>query len=293
MRAGPLSRRGALTLCAAVATLWGHLALAQSAHQASAELLLQQIQQAQGAGVFADPRGQPLNRYGGSWSSATEPSFIRFADPLQGVLPGNLTTCSPFLSRLFQAQYGWNWNQEAYRFNDPVLGQSVRRPSPEAYQYGLLIQQGLGFTPIQTLNLALPGDVLAWWVAGSPDNDHVMLIQQVRWNTLKPYPSGLPNSNPALAGTQFVEVRVIDSSADTHSQDTRWVAKDGALTHIDGLGAGTIGLLLDINLRVIGRTWSLPEASYDTQKNTWVKSLNGRLKLAPAWGFAVGRLRVP
>ncbi|MBH9576610.1 hypothetical protein [Inhella proteolytica] len=279
-------------LVSAAALLGAGMATAQPAHHQSAQLLLGQIQQAQSQGVFADAQGVSINRYGGSWSGS-DPSFIRLGDAQNGVLPGNHSKCSSFLTRLFQHQYAWNWNQETYRFTDPKTQGSVKTASPEAYQYVGLIQQGKGFTEIHALNLAQPGDVLAWWVVGSSSNDHAMLIEEVRWNTLKTYPGGLPNSNPALVGTQYVEVRVIDSSSDTHTQDTRFVMKDGVLTPIAGLGGGTIGLLLDANLRVIGRTWSLPTSDYYAKPDTWVKSLNERLKLAPSWGFAIGRLQAP
>lgn len=273
----------------------GALAQAQTppAHHTGAQLLLAQILQSQAAGVFADAQGVSINRYGGSWSSPTDPSFVRFADPGAGILPGNNSKCSSMISRLLQTLHGWNWNQSAYAFTDPVSGLLTQKPSPEAYQYGALIQQGRGFTPLGFANQIQPGDVLAWWLAGSTESDHVMLVQEMRWGTLRNYPTGLPNSNPALAGMQFLEVRVIDCSSDTHTQDSRWVNVNGSLTHIAGIGEGTIGLLLDASGRIVGRTWSLPEADFATRPNTWVKSLNSRLKLAPSWGFAVGRLVMP
>jgi hypothetical protein len=298
---GPSRRRwlqsiAALGAGSAALAPW-QAALAQVAQPsnlyAGAQLLLAQILQSQAAGVRVDAQGVSINRYGGSWSSSTDPSFVRFADPMNGVLPGNNSKCSSLLSRLLQTLHGWSWNQSAYAFVDPVTGLLTQKPSPEAYQYGALIRQGLGFAELTYANQVQPGDVLAWWLNGSTESDHVMLVHEVRWNTLRAYPTGLPNSNAALAGTQFVEVRVIDCSSDTHTQDTRLVSVNGQLTHIAGIGEGTIGLLLDATGRILGRTWSLPEADFATRPNTWVKSLNSRLKLQPTWGFAVGRVVMP
>jgi hypothetical protein len=262
-------------------------AQAATGHMPYAELLLNQILDLQAQGVFLDFDGTPLNRYGGDSSN---PAFIRIGSTSLGVRPMNFTKCSTFLTRLFAQIYGRNWNSDAYRFYDTVQARYVKTSSPQAYQYGLLSKQNIGFAEIQTLNLALPGDVLSWWVEGSQSDDHTMLIRDINWASLKVYPTNQPNSNPALAGTSFIEVYVTDSSSSTHSFDTRNVLVDGQPTHIAGLGRGVVGLLLDSGNRIVGRTWSLPTSDYYTQQNTWVKSVNSRLKLAPTWGFAIGRI---
>ena len=265
----------------------GARAQAVSTHQPYAVQLLNQILSHQAQGIFKDTDGTPLNRYGGDSST---PSFIRMGSTTLGVRPMNFTKCSTFLTRLFALTYNRNWNSNAYLFYDSVQGRQVKTSSPQAYQYGLMSKQNVGFTEVQALNLAAPGDVLSWWVEGSQSDDHTMLIKEINWASLKSYPTNQPNSNPALAGTSFVEVSVIDSSADTHSFDSRNLTVAGQPTHIAGLGQGVIGLLLDSSNRIIGRTWSLPTSDYYTQPNTWVKSVNARLKLAPTWGFAIGRI---
>lgn len=263
---------------------------AEPLHLEAALSLVEQITTSQAAGVLTDAQGVSINRYGGSWNSASDPSFIRFEDPEQGILPGNNTKCSPLVTHLFRSLYGWNWSD--HPFYDPIEAKVKTSVSPQAYQYVALIQQGKGFAPIVSLDAALPGDILSWWVVGSSSSDHTMVLAHIDWETAKPYPTGYPKSNPALAGTTFVEVHVIDSSSDTHSFDSRWVQVDGVLQHIAGIGVGVIGLLVDGDLRVVGRTWSLPSYNYQTQTDKWVGSLNSRLKLRPAWDFAIGRLAV-
>ena len=256
-------------------------------HYDGAVLLLDQIIGCQDAGIFADAANIPLNRYGGSWSSKSDPSLIRWADPANGILPMNNTKCSSLVTHLFKNLYGWNWKNHV--FFDPVKNANQSTASPEAYQYVALIKQGRGFAQVPTLNAAQTGDILGWWEVGSSSNDHTMIISGINSNSARPYPLGLPNSNPALAGTVYYEVTVIDSSSSTHSADTRLVEVNGQVTHIPGIGQGIIGLLVNQNFEIVGRTWSLPTSSYETETNTWVGSLNSRLKLAPAWEIVIGR----
>ncbi|MCB1076506.1 MAG: hypothetical protein KDM64_01650 [Verrucomicrobiae bacterium] len=257
-------------------------------HYQAASMLIDQITFCQSQGVFVDGNGVALNRYGGSWNSNSNPSFIRFADPENGILPGNNTKCSPLVTHLFKTLYNWNWSN--YSFYDPILGINKSTASPQAYQYCLLIKQGLGLSQVMTLDEALPGDVLSWWQVGSSSSDHTMIIESVNWGSAKPYPLGYANSNPALAGTTYFEVTVIDSSSDTHTSDSRFVNVNGNLEHIAGIGRGVIGLLVNSNFGIVGRTWSLPTSDYYTKTNTWVGSLNNRLKLAPTWEIVIGRM---
>lgn len=263
-------------------------AQAQSAIGDGAALLLGQILDCQADGVFTDAQGVALNRYGGSWSSKTNPSFIRFADPNNGVLPANNTKCSSLVTHLLKNIHNWNWKD--YTYYDPILQVNRTTASPEAYQYVALIKQQKGLVEIPTLDQAQPGDVLSWWEVGKSSGDHSMLIESINWDSAKPYPLGYANSNPALAGTTYYEVTVVDSSSDTHTQDTRLVDIDGVVTHIPGIGRGIIGILVNEDFEIVGRTWSLPTSSYESQTNTWVGSLNNRLKLAPTWEFAIGRV---
>lgn len=87
----------------------------------------------------------------------------------------------------------------------------------------------------------------------------------------------------------YYDVQVIDSSSDTHTADTRLVNLGGQFQQIAGIGAGVIGSLANANLEIVGRIWSLHTSNYSTQTSTWLNSLHNRLKLAPTWGFSIGR----
>ncbi len=288
----PLTLRSYPLLSAATALLaFASTGAAQSLHLDVAVELVDQITTYQANGIFTDGNGVSLNRYGGSWNSNSDPSFVRLEDLENGILPGNNTKCSPLVTHLLRNLHGWNWSD--HPFYDPIEAKLKTSVSPQAYQYCALIKQEIGFDRVPTLDAALPGDILSWWVVGSSSSDHTMIIQNIDWSSAKPYPLGYANSNPALAGTTYYEVRVVDSSSDTHTDDTRLVDVNGSIEHIDGIGTGTIGLLVNPNFEIIGRTWSLPTSNYDTQKNTWVKSLNSRLKLAPTWEIVVGRFQQP
>lgn len=258
-------------------------------HFDAAVELLDQITSRQAAGIYTDANGVSLNRYGGSWNSSADPSYIRFGDLDHGVLPGNNTKCSPLVTHLFKTVYNWDWKN--YSFYDPLLKVTKSTASPTPYQYIELIKEGKGFAQqVMTLNAVQAGDILNWWQVGTDASDHTMIVAQVNWNSAKPYPVGYPDSNPALAGTTFYEVRVIDSSSSTHTADSRMVNVNGTVTQISGIGTGIIGVLVDAHYQIVGATWSLPTSDYYTKPNTWVKSLNGRLKLAPTWEFAIGRM---
>lgn len=288
MKTNPLSvlKSGSLAvslLLAASSTLKAQA----PAHYDGALLLLNQIIECQDANIFTDANNVPLNRYGGSWSSKTDPSFIRWADPMNGILPMNNTKCSPLVTHLFKNLYAWNWKN--YVFFDPVKNANHSTASPEAYQYVQLIKQGQGFMQIPQLNNAQTGDILSWWEVGKSSNDHTMILSSIDWNSAKTYPLGYPNSDPALAGTTYYEVTVIDSSSGVHTADSRLIEINGQPAVISGIGIGIIGLLVNQNFEIIGRTWSLPTSNYDTQTNTWVGSLNNRLKLAPTFEIVIGR----
>ena len=258
-------------------------------HLDAAIVLLEQITSRQAAGIYNDANGVSLNRYGGSWSSSTDPSYIRFGDLDNGILPGNNTKCSPLVTHLLKTVYGWNWKN--YSFVDPLTLEVKSVSSPTPYQYIALIKEGKGFAQrVTNLAAVQPGDILNWWQPGTDASDHTMIVAAVNWASAKAYPLGLPNSNPALGGTTYVEVRVIDSSSSVHTADSRLVNVNGTVTQISGIGTGVIGILINQAGEIVGSTWSLPTSSYDTQKNTWVKSLNSRLKLAPTWEFGVGRM---
>lgn len=259
------------------------------AHYDAAVELVNEITALQGLGVYTDGSGVPLNRYGGSWNSSTDPSYIRFGDLDHGILPANNTKCSPLVTHLLKTVYNWNWKN--YSFYDPILKTTKSVASPTPYQYIELVKEGKGFAQrVTRLDQVRAGDILSWWQVGSDVSDHTMILSWVDWSSAKAYPSQLPGADPALAGTVYYEVHVIDSSVDLHTADSRWVNVNGAWQQIAGIGTGTIGLLVNSNYEIVGRTWSLPTSNYYTQPASWLGGLTNRLRLAPAHEFVIGRM---
>lgn len=261
---------------------------AQPAHLVKGLQLVDEITGAQDAGVFTDASNVPLNRYGGSWNSATDASFIRFAHLPAGILPGNNTKCSPLVTHLLKHCYNWSWN--AHAFYDPLLKVTKTSASPAPYQYIALLKAGKGFaSQVTRLDQAQPGDVLLWWQVGSADKDHAMIIVSVKLGSAKAYPTSHAYSNPAYAGTTYYEVEVLDSSGSLHTADSRLVPVNGVDTHLPGIGTGTIGVLVNASFGIVGVTWSLPTSDYVSQRGGWLNGLHSRLKLAPAYEIAIGR----
>lgn len=287
----PTWTRLALTLLAGVACigLATVSALAQPAHLTKGLQLVDEITAAQSQGVFADAAKVPLNRYGGSWNSASDPSYIRFLNQAAGVLPSNNTKCAPLVTHLLKTVYNWNWS--AYSFYDPVLKITKTSASPAPYQYIALLKAGKGFaSQVTRLDQALPGDILLWWNIGTDASDHAMIIVSVDTASAKAYPSHLAGANPALAGTTYYAVEVLDSSSGVHTADTRMVPVNGVETQIAGIGTGTIGILVNANSEIVGTTWSLPTSDYTAQPAAWLNGLHSRLKLQTATEAAIGRL---
>ena len=261
----------------------------QPLHLQKALQLVDEITGQQDAGVFTDANGTALNRYGGSWNSATDASFVRFADLANGVYAANNTKCSPLVTHLLKLSYGTNWKN--YSFYDPVLKATKSVASPTPYQYIVLTKENKGLARVPTLDQAQPGDILSWWTVGSDSNDHSMLIVAVDWQSAKAYPADHALSDPALAGTTYYEVEVVDSSSGTHTNDSRIVSVNGVDTQIPGVGTGTIGLLVNAGFEIVGYTWSLPTSNYDTQRTGWMNGLHNRLKRTPAYEAVISRLQ--
>jgi hypothetical protein len=262
-------------------------ALAAPAHLASALLLVDEITTAQAAGIFTDADGVALNRYGGSWNSAANPSFIHFADAANGVPAANNTTCAPLVTHLLKSAYQRDWS--GYSFMDPILPTAKTTASPAPYQYIALTKQGQGMTQVLRLDQAQPGDLLHWWRVGTEDNDHSMLIVAIRWNSAKPYPANHAAADPTLAGTTYYEVVVVDSSSGVHTDDSRLVPVNGTVTQIPGIGTGVIGLLVDAHSQLVGYTWSLPTSDYVTKRTGWLNGLHSRLRRLPDYEAVIGR----
>ncbi len=88
----PTWTRFFVTLALGAGCLVGAAALAaQPAHLTKGLQLVEEITSAQKVGVFTDANNVPLNRYGGSWNSASDPSYIRFLNQPAGTLPANHT----------------------------------------------------------------------------------------------------------------------------------------------------------------------------------------------------------
>lgn len=265
------------------------VAAAQPAHLTKGLQLVDEVTAAQATGVFVDAANVPLNRYGGSWNSSTDASYIRFADLPNGVLPSNNTKCAPLVTHLLKHCYNWKWSN--YSFYDPILKVTKSSASPAPYQYIALLNQGKGFAQkVARLDQVLPGDVLLWWQVGTDDKDHAMIVVSVNLASGKAYPSNQPNSNPAYAGTTLYEVQVLDSSSGVHSSDSRIVPVNGIDTAIAGVGTGTIGLLVNASFEVVAASWSLPPADYGANPQDWVAGLHPRLKPTPGYEIAIGRM---
>ena len=264
-------------------------ALAQPAHLTKGLQLADEIAAAQATSVFADAAGVSLNRYGGSWNSASDPSYIRFADLANGVLPANNTKCAPLVTHLLKSAYNWNWS--SYSFYDPVLKVTKTSNSPAPYQYIALLKAGKGFaSQVSHLDQALAGDILLWWNVGSDASDHAMIIVSVDFANGKAYPSELAAAKPELAGTTYYAVEVLDSSSGVHTDDSRMVPVNGVDTQIAGIGTGTVGILVNANFEIVGTTWSLPTSNFTTQKTAWLNGLQSRLKMQATTEAVIGRM---
>jgi hypothetical protein len=241
--------------------------------------------------VFTDSAGVALNRYGGSWNSATDSSYIRFLNQPAGVLPSNNTKCAPLVTHLLKTAYNWSWYSVAnLSFYDPVLKVTKTSASPAPYQYIALLKAGKGFaSQVTRLDQALPGDILLWWQVGTDDKDHAMIIVNLDLASAKAYPTNHAKSKAEFAGTTYYEVEVLDSSASLHTNDSRLVNVAGIDTHIPGIGTGMIGVLVDANFAIVGVTWSLPTSNFTTQRGGWLDGLHSRLKVAPTYEIAIGR----
>lgn len=283
------TRSSSLLAFALVAT--GSAFAQAPAHLSRGLQLADEIQAAQAVGVFTDANGVALNRYGGSWGSATDASFIRFANLPAGVLPANNTKCAPLVTHLLKHTYNWSWS--SLSFYDPLLKLTKTSASPAPYQMIALLKAAKGFaSQVTRLDQAQPGDVLLWWQPGTSDKDHAMLIVNVALGSAKPYPSDHPNADATLAGTTYYEVEVLDSSGSLHTADTRLVPVNGIDTHLPGIGTGTIGVLVNANFEIVGVTWSLPTSDYTTQRSGWLNGLHSRLKRVPDYEVVIGRMPV-
>lgn len=279
----------ALSLTLAVAVV---LARAdQPKHLERGLTLVDEITAAQKHGVYAGNVGGPtvfLNRYGGSWNSATDASFIRFFDPATGTYAANYTTCAPFVTHLLKYTYGWDWKQ--YAIPDPLNNNApTSAASPKSYLYLTAIKQQIGFAMhVTSLFDVLPGDIAARWETGG-DEGHTMIVVQVDLSSAKTYPltSADPNFVSALAGAIYYEVTVLDSSSSGHTNDTRYITYAGQTGLSGGAGVGVIGVFVNAAGEILAHTWSLPTTAYLGVKSNgttyvtsgWLSGIKSRLRM--------------
>ena len=255
-------------------------------HLADARQLVNEIQQAHSEGTLLDDDNVEFNRYGGSWGS----TYIRFSDPENGIQPSNYNRCSPFVTLLLQHSYGWSWSD--YEFHDPILEINKTTASPSSYRYEALIKQGIGFaSELTQLDHVLPGDVITMVDVGT-DDGHTGLVNAIDFDSALSYPEELEGANPDLAGTWYIELEILDSSSDDHTNDSRIFEIDGEETDTDGVGIGTMGILINDQMEVIGHTWSLPYSDYNESPNGWLNGLHSRLRLQTERAVSFGRLNL-
>ncbi|MDX2039470.1 MAG: hypothetical protein SFX72_22695 [Isosphaeraceae bacterium] len=304
MSAGSIPRSGTCAIAlfvlpGVIASLAGELqatpVLNGPVHLQQAQRLVDEIMLQQSNGIFEDAQGNPTNRYGGSWKSATDPSYIQFADPVQGLLAENNTVCAPMITHMLQYCYAWNW--KSFTFVDPLTASNKSSASPAPYQYIALMKQRKGFvqTPTNIGAIAL-GDIIAWWRPGSSSNDHAGIVAAIYFAAGRPYPVGHAQSNPLLVGCVLYPVLIVDSSSSTHTSDSRKVPIDGATVHIPGIGRGWIGLMVDAQGGIVGCTWSVPSADPAVNPTSFLNYVNPNLKWlggSTPYEVVVGRLAIP
>jgi len=280
---------------------------AQPTHLARGQRLVDDITAAQSQGTYTgvvDGATVFLNRYGGSWDTPGDLSFIRFFDASReatvGPYAANYTTCAPLVTHLLKNAYGWDWKQ--YSIPDTLNQDTpVAKASPKSYLYVSAIKHQVGFaSQITHLLDVLPGDIAARWEVGT-DEGHTMIVVGVNLASAKAYPAASTDANfeSALAGSTYYEVTVLDSSSSGHSNDTRLITYGGKAELSGGVGRGVIGVFVNASGAVIGHTWSLPTSSYLTTKNgvatinpSWLSGIKTRLKKQADVEMVFGRMPV-
>ena len=282
-----------LPLLGALAGFFSGAHAAPPAHLDRGLTLVDQITAAQAVGIYTgvvDGVTVFLNRYGGSWNSPTNPSFIRFfnfaASDFTGPYAANYTECSPLVTHLLRHTYGWDWKQ--YPIPDPLNpGAFISRSSPSSYLYVSAMKHQIGFAArIASFLDVQPGDIGAYWTVGT-DNGHTWIVVSADFAGGKTYPAANsvsasdPNYIPALAGAVFYELTVLDSSRSGHTNDTRLITYRSTTPYLSGgVGVGVMGIFADQAGNVLGHTWSIPTSSY-------LKTVNGVTQVNPSWLSAI------
>ncbi len=245
--------------------------------------LLEQIEACHAEGIFEDADGVLINRRGGSWGSNSNPTMIRFADLDNLVLPANNTKGTTLVSLLLKEAYGHSWRD--YTFFDTKAGEYKKTSSPSSTRYVDLIEQQQGFSvQITRLTDAKPGDVLAIRYLSSWSG-HTMLINEIDWEGAVEYPAGHVDAESDFAGTWFIPVQVLDSTSSPHSMDTREMGDE----ELEGIGTGTIGILINEDCEIVGHTWSVPSADAGSDQDRWISQLHSRIKPQTERKMVIGR----
>ena len=245
--------------------------------------LLEQIEACHAEGIFEDTEGVEINRRGGSWGSNSNPAMIRFADLDNLILPANNTKGTTLVSLLLKEAYGHSWRD--YTFFDTKANANKKTSSPSSTRYVDLIEQQLGFSAqINHLTDAQPGDIISIRYLSSWSG-HTMMINAIDWQKAVEYPADHSDVDPEWAGTWFIPVQVLDSTSSPHSMDTREVGNQ----EFEGIGTGTIGVLMNENCDIVGHTWSLPSADAEDDPDHWISQFHSRIKPQTERKMVIGR----
>ena len=67
--------------------------------------------------------------------------------------------------------------------------------------------------------------------------------------------------------------------------DTREVGNQ----EFEGIGTGTIGVLMNENCDIVGHTWSLPSADAEDDPDHWISQFHSRIKPQTERKMVIGR----
>jgi hypothetical protein len=150
------------------------------------------------------------------------------------------TDCNGFVNHLLAHSYG---------FKPAAMKRWLGKTRPTADLYYDKINEGVGFTKIDRITDARPGDLLAVkYIARTDTTGHIMLLASV--------PEKMTPRAPAVPKTIQWQVTVIDSSKSGHGpSDTRQARGTGGKDHA-GLGRGVLRLYADAKGNVAGFSWS-------------------------------------
>lgn len=150
------------------------------------------------------------------------------------------TDCSGLLIALLEHCYPQRYNEAAFR-----RWLDARRPT--ARRFYDAIAAGRGFTTIEKIGDAKPGDILAAkYQSGEENTGHIMFVAAP--------PKRMEPREPLVDGTEQWEVAVLDQTRSGHGpQDTRRTA-DGKFR--GGLGKGVFRIYTKPDGTTAGYTWS-------------------------------------